>query len=122
MESRSFGSVRIFSLNRAKILDCLRLSAARLAEQHPEIAEIWLFGSLARGDAVPGSDADVLLILDSSDQPFHERAPRYALDLCGIGVDLLAYTREEFDQLRDRSPRFYRTFLAERQPLYERAG
>jgi predicted nucleotidyltransferase len=28
----------------------------RLAKKHPEIEEVWLFGSLARGEAVPGSD------------------------------------------------------------------
>jgi len=122
MESRSFGSVRIFSLNRAKVLECLRQAVAQLVERRPEVERIWLFGSLARGDAVPGSDADVLLVLDASPKPFHERGADYAFDRCGVGVDVLAYTHEEFDQLPERSPRFYRTVLEEHLVLYERSA
>jgi uncharacterized protein len=122
MESRSFGSVRIFWLDKPKILDCLRLAAAGMAELRPEVQEVWLFGSLARGDATPGSDADVLVIIDNSAKPFYERAPDYPFDRCGIGADVLVYTSEELDQLRVRSARFYATFLDERMALYRREG
>ena len=121
MESRSYGSVKIFWLDKPKILGCLREKAERLGAIKPEIEEIWLFGSLARGDAVPGSDADVLLILSAHGKPFHERAPEYALGYCEIGVGLLPYTREEFVDLEVRLPRFYKTFLAERKELYRRS-
>jgi predicted nucleotidyltransferase len=120
MESRSFGSVRIFWLDKPKILACLHEAATHLAEARPEIAAVWLFGSLARGDAVPGSDADVLIVLDSSPKPFHERGVDYRLERCGVGVDVLVYTREEFERLPESSPRFYRTVLAEHLVLYER--
>lgn len=122
MESRSSGSVRIFWLDRPKILGCLVRAAEALAQLKPEIQQVWLFGSLARGDATPGSDADVLLIVDGSPKPFHDRAADYALDGCGIGVDLLVYTRDEFEQLRTQSPRFYRAVMDERLPLHQRAG
>ena len=121
METRSSGSVRIFWLDKPKILACLREGAAHLAERKPEVEAIWLFGSLARGDAVPGSDADVLVIVADSDQPFHARAPNYAVGSCGIGVDLFVYTSAEFDGLRESRPRFYRTLLSERQVLYARS-
>jgi hypothetical protein len=66
-----------------------------LAEIYPEIEEVWLFGSLARGDAVPGSDADLFIILGDSQIPFLNRSVRYQPDFCGVGADVLAYTRAE---------------------------
>jgi predicted nucleotidyltransferase len=72
----------------------------RLAEKHPEIEEVWLFGSLARGDAVPGSDADLLVVLSDSPYPFLERSVRYQPDFCGLGADVLAYTRTELAQMQ----------------------
>ena len=52
---------------------------------------MWLFGSLARAEAVPGSDADILIVLASSDLPFPERSVYYQPEFCGIGADVLAY-------------------------------
>ena len=120
MQSRSFGSVKIFWLDRERIGEELRSAARALALRYPEVQEVWLFGSLARGDAVPGSDADVLVVLSKTDESFLDRSPRYALAGCRIGVDLLAYTRSELNSMQERRPRFYRTFLAERKPLYLR--
>ncbi len=72
-----------------------------MAEKYPEIEEIWLFGSLACGDAVPRSDADLLIVLSDSDLAFWARSVRYQPEFCGIGVDVLAYTCAELLHLRD---------------------
>lgn len=53
-----------------------------------------------REDAVPGSDADLLLILRESDLPFWERSARYRPAGSGIGVDVFAYTRKELDAMK----------------------
>ena len=64
-----------------------------------------LFGSLQRADAVPGSDADVLLVLRATDLPFAERAAVYRPEGVGIPVGLFSlyatYTR--------RAPNFWMT-------------
>jgi predicted nucleotidyltransferase len=62
--------LKLFWLNLDEVKGLLTKAVLKLAKRHPEILEIWLFGSLARGQAVPGSDADVLLILKESDLPF----------------------------------------------------
>jgi predicted nucleotidyltransferase len=67
--------------------------------RHPEIEQVLLFGSLARGEAVPGSDADLLVILSSASQPFLERVPRYLPTGMPVGVDVFPYTREEIDRM-----------------------
>jgi predicted nucleotidyltransferase len=67
--------------------------------RHPEIEQVLLFGSLARGDAVPGSDADLLVILSCANRPFIERIPRYLPVGLSLGVDVFPYTRDEIDRM-----------------------
>jgi predicted nucleotidyltransferase len=59
-----------------------------MAHRRPEIERVLLCGSLATGRAVPGSDADLLMILTYSDLPFLSRIPRYIPEGCGIAVDV----------------------------------
>lgn len=103
-------------------MDRLRAAAGRLAERCSEVEQVQLFGSLARGDAVPGSDADILVVLAKAALPFAQRASRYALTGCGIGVDVFAYTRVELKQLAAQRPRFHRAMLDEGIALYQRSA
>jgi predicted nucleotidyltransferase len=70
-----------------------------MTRQCPEVERVILFGSLSRGDAVPGSDADLLVILGDSDLPFHDRSGRYRFEGVGIGTDVFAYTQVEVDAM-----------------------
>ena len=81
------------------MLKRIREAVKVLTTRHPEIEQVVLFGSLARGDAVPGSDADLLLTLRESDLPFLARSARYCLADAGVGVDIFAYTRSELDAM-----------------------
>jgi predicted nucleotidyltransferase len=85
----------------------------RLHQSHPEIERILLFGSLARGDAVPGSDADLLLQLRESDRPFLERGEIYQVGDVGVGVEVVAYTRAELAAMRARGNSFVAQALRE---------
>jgi hypothetical protein len=53
----SSASVRVFWLDRQQVLGRLRRAVQELTNRHREIEQVILFGPLARGDAVPGSDA-----------------------------------------------------------------
>jgi predicted nucleotidyltransferase len=76
-----------------------------------------LFGSLARGDVGGHSDLDLILIADSG-EPFLERGARFYRALApAVGMDLLVYTREEFEAMRHGG--FLRRALAEGTVLYE---
>jgi len=93
---QSCGSVRIFWLDYENILNSLQKKIASI-NKYPEILEVWLFGSFAEVKAVPGSDIDILLIIDKSDVRFVDRIERYQ-DLfsgIGIGFDIFPYTQEE---------------------------
>jgi predicted nucleotidyltransferase len=100
MPNGSSGSVRITWFDREKALAALRDAVRRLVDARPEIEEVILFGSLATGQSVPGSDADLLVILRSSEEPFPERIPRYIPSGCGIDVDVFPYTLEEIGKMQ----------------------
>ena len=90
IHSTSSPSVKLSWLNLDEVKARLIIAARKLAKRHSEIDEVWLFGSLAGRQAVPGSDADVFLVLQDCDLPFLERAAHYQPEFCGLGVDLFA--------------------------------
>ena len=102
IRERSFGSVRVFWLDSGLALERLRAAAQRLLADRPEVSRVVLFGSLAEGRAVPGSDADVLLLLERSDRPrWFDRPLDYwpAFEGVGLPVELFCYTREEAERV-----------------------
>ncbi len=78
---------------------------------------IVLFGSAARGEIAAWSDLDLIVVLDS-DLPFIKRLGLlYERIQPRVGLDLLAYTPQEFEALRERP--FIRQALQEGKVLYE---
>lgn len=113
--------VRIFRLDREGVLARLGVAAARAVAERPELIEVILFGSLARGDAAPGSDADLALIVTHSDRRFHDRSMGYApyFEDAGVGCDVFVYTTTERQTLAS-VPSLLRTALAEGRTLAHR--
>jgi len=97
VQSRSFDSVRIFWLDSEEAIRRLREAASELLRTRSEVLSVLLFGSLREGRAVPGSDADVVVLLERSDRRFMDRPLDYSrsFDRVGLPVDLFCYTREE---------------------------
>jgi predicted nucleotidyltransferase len=62
----------------------------------PEVEEVVVLGSFARGTFAPGSDLDVLIVLTQSAKPFRDRIPDYLPGSFPVGVDVLPYTRAAF--------------------------
>ena len=115
-------SVSVFWLDIQQVRRRLRDAARQLGIAHPEIEEVWLFGSVARGEAVPGSDADLLVVLESSELAFPERSGRYQPEFCGIGTDVLAYTRAELVCMRAEGNPFLQEIESERRLLWKRTS
>ena len=66
------------------------------------VCAAYLFGSYARGDADRYSDLD-LLIIQNTERPFLERFRDFgAVFELGPAVELLVYTPEEFERMRER--------------------
>jgi uncharacterized protein len=82
----------------------------------PEVREVILIGSLARGDWSARSDADVVVLVDSSDSPGPFRGPAYTpRRSVGVPIDVLVYTPQERESW---GPRF-RHEVEEGHRLYE---
>jgi predicted nucleotidyltransferase len=112
--------VKIFWLTLDEVKGRLTKAAQKLTRRHPAIAEIGVFGSLARGQAVPDSDADVLLVLKECDLPFLERTAHYQPEFCDVGLDLFAYTRKELEERERAGHQFLQRLKAERVCLFKR--
>ena len=67
---------------------------------HPEY--IYLFGSIARGQAGPDSDYDLLMVLRDSSLPRYRRDQEAFRVLTGVGAskDILVLTMKEFESQR----------------------
>lgn len=74
------------------------------------VLEAYIFGSFAQGRATAWSDLDLILVT-RTDLPFIER-PRQFADLFDLGLplDLLVYSPEEFQELRNSDSGFWRSF------------
>lgn len=121
IQSSSSPSVSVYWLNLDQVRRGLKKAAERLAHKHREIEEVWLFGSLARGDAVPGSDADLLVILRDSTSSFLGRMAQYQPEFCGLGVDVFAYTRADAARMEAEGNTFVRRARAEGILLFQRS-
>jgi uncharacterized protein len=85
----------------------------------PEVREVILIGSLARGDWTARSDADVVVLVDRADGPGPFRAPDYApRRFVGVPVDVFVFTPPEQESW---APRF-RQAVDRGLRLYERAS
>lgn len=74
-------------------------AARRAATAASSPSQIILFGSYARGDADEGSDLDLLVI----EREVTDKAAEYlklhrAVGSLGVGVDVLVFSREEFER------------------------
>ena len=97
----------------------LRLVVERLVKAYrPE--RIYLFGSLARGDAGPDSDYDLMVIVPDSKEPPYRRAQEAQEVLWGIwtAADVIVLTREEFESRRGVPTSLAATILVEGKTLY----
>ena len=68
-------------LERPPTVDDARAAAAAVVKRVPEVVRIGLFGSVARGDANPHSDIDLLVVVEDLDYPVDR--PRLAGEVHG---------------------------------------
>jgi len=83
-----------------------------------QVERVGLFGSYARGRADLFTDLDVLVVM-RTEEPFVERVKMlYGLLALPVDLDLVCYTPQEFEDLKDRP--FLKRILEEEVVLYEK--
>lgn len=108
-------NVRVFRLDRAGTIEHLRARAREVLDRRSDVVAVWLFGSLARGNAVPGSDADLYVIVrDAAANPL-DRSVDLARQLSGLGIgcDVIVHTEAEHRDLTASGDAFVRVIARE---------
>lgn len=108
MPVRSLNSSVLKWPDRQTVHDAVIAWAGELLPAHPELLRIGYIGSYARGDWGVGSDLDLIVILEQSEQPFGSRSLSSTLSEIPVPVDILIYTHQEWGELADQGGRFYR--------------
>ena len=85
-----------------------------------EPERIYLFGSMARGDAGPDSDFDLLLVVPDAAEPARKRSRLAYEQMWGLstGADVLVWSRERFDERASLRASLPATILREGKLLY----
>jgi len=85
-------------------------------------AEVWLFGSHARGDARPDSDFDLLVVMDddAGDDRFSNRAKAEARAGYSGRADLILTRRSNFERRRGMVGTLDELVASEGVPIYVR--
>lgn len=119
MPRPSSPSVKVTYFNKPLVRRYLRRFVSELVEKRPEVRRVVLFGSLARDDAVPGSDVDLIIILAASDKPFLDRISQYTPSPFPVGIEVFPYTQEELQVMLQEGNSFMQRALAEGITLFE---
>lgn len=103
-------------IENTKINDIVNTIAVRF---NPD--KIILFGSYANGNPNNSSDLDLLIVKDT-DQPRHKRSFEFQKALIGtmIPLDILVYTKKEFEIEKDEKKSFLNSVIKTSKILYER--
>ncbi len=115
MASGNAATFKIPAADDPQLDEVLRRSVEAYA---PET--IYLFGSVARGDAGPDSDYDLLVVVPDG-APRERRSSRLAYEaLCGTGIaaDVIVCTRSYFEERRRLRASLPGTVLREGKLLY----
>jgi len=68
------------------------------------VQRVILFGSLAREGATWPGDIDLIVVLETERRFLDRLDEMYRLLDCPVALDLLVYTPEEFEQMRQTNP------------------
>jgi uncharacterized protein len=102
----------------ARTIDhAVRCWVEKIVTHRREVLRIGYFGSYARGDWGVGSDLDLVIVLESSEQPFERRGIEWDVSELPVPADILVYTQAEWHALSQQR-RFYHTLRREAVWVY----
>ncbi|MEW6258371.1 MAG: nucleotidyltransferase domain-containing protein [Thermodesulfobacteriota bacterium] len=114
-------SQRKYSVERKRLLDQEINRCVRLLTEHSSPEKVILFGTLAQGLVHEWSDID-LVVVERTQLPFFQRIKKVRKLLQPkVGMDIMVYTPEEFDQLCADRPFFREEIIGKGKIVYEHA-
>ena len=106
MPTRSLNSSVLRWPDRATVHAAAAAWAQAQRRRQPDIDRIGYFGSYATGRWGVGSDLDLVVVVETSDEPFDRRAVNWDFHGLPVPADLLVYTKTEWDRLMQTPGQF----------------
>ena len=95
--------------------------ADALVARRGDVVKLGYFGSYARGDWSVGSDLDLVIVLSNAQECFERRAADFDTTDLPVPVDLLVYTMNEWENMKDDGSRFYEVMEKEGKWIVNRS-
>jgi len=92
----------------------------QIVSRRKDVLRIGYFGSYARGNWGPGSDLDLVIVVERCVQPFERRSVEWDTTELPVPADVLVYTQSEWQSLGAQR-RFYETLTQETVWVYYQA-
>jgi predicted nucleotidyltransferase len=99
MPTRSLHSSVLRWPDRATVHTAAAAWAQAQRRRRADIVRVGYFGSYATGRWGVGSDLDLVVVVETSDEPFDRRAVSWDLHDLPVSADLLVYTKSEWNRL-----------------------
>lgn len=99
-QKKSSGSVKAFYLKTDKLIKKLKNLAMLCKENFPEVIDIRIFGSIARGDETGLSDIDLFIIVrNCPDNPLERIKPFYFFfsEYIPLSLDIIVAKENELE-------------------------
>jgi len=120
MPVRSLRSAVLRWPDRESVHSAARRWAAGVARVSDPVVRVAYFGSYATGRWGVGSDLDILILVDSSEEPFERRGLQFRTSEIPVPCQVLVYTLLEWNRMLREGCRFARSVEAESVRLYQR--
>ena len=104
----SLNTVRVRYSDPEGIRKAVDYFVERVTQEHPEIISVIWFGSWIDGSHTPGSDVDLCILLDESNQSRRDRTPEFLPRGFPVDMDLFVYTRQEWASLEKTQSGWYK--------------
>jgi predicted nucleotidyltransferase len=117
-------SVKVRFVNAPEIIEVLKSISGHILQRDENVLGIYLFGSLSDDTYVPGSDADILIVLKDDERRFIDRIPeflRYFLT-ASVATDVFPYTRKEAEEMISKGNSFFTNIWDKKKILAERTS
>lgn len=101
LRTESFGSVVVTSVDRDAVFARAAELGTSLRAEHPEVDSVSVFGSYAKGNYLPESDLDLLIVVSTTDLAPLFRADPYRFHFADMPMDVnfLVVTRAEVERM-----------------------
>lgn len=101
-------------IDEGQVVSEIKKIALKIAERNKKVAEIYLFGSYAEGNACLRSDADILIVLSEDKRKMIDRLDEFILGFVDapVPVDVLVYTRNELKTTLEAGNRFLQRVIS----------